>query len=189
LFNYDIMDSIKERWSPRAFKATPVKEEDLRALVEAAGYAPSCFNEQPWRFVLFHEAGQVARLKSYLAAANREWNQEVPAYVLFLYDKQFTHNGKDNRWAAFDTGTAWGYFSLEAHRRGLVTHAMAGFSRSALAEALAIPDNLELIALVAVGEYGDPSRLPETYRLREQPGTRRSLEESLLKGELPQSRP
>ncbi|OPL09227.1 MAG: hypothetical protein AVO33_07125 [delta proteobacterium ML8_F1] len=187
-FEYDIMREIKERWSPRAFSPEAVQEEDLRALVEAAGYAPSCFNEQPWRFMLFNEAQEVARLKTYLAAGNQEWNRQVPAYVLFLYDRQFQHNGKDNPWAAFDTGTAWGFLSLEAHRRKLITHAMAGFSRKALAEALEIPESLEIIALVAVGKYGDPSALPEAIQAREKPGSRRTIDESLFKGHLKENK-
>lgn len=161
-FNYDIMDEIKNRWSPRSFKGDPVEEDYLLQMIDAARFAPSCFNEQPFRYVIFASSEEVKLAKDHLLEGNKEWNQTVPAYIGILYNKSFSRNGKENKWAAFDTGTSWGFLALEAVHLGLVTHAMAGFKRKLLREALGIPEDFEFIALVAVGYLDDSDEKPNT---------------------------
>ncbi|MBT9177294.1 MAG: malonic semialdehyde reductase RutE [Firmicutes bacterium] len=175
-FKHDVLDLIKTRWSPRAFSPEAVPKEDLLALCEAARYAPSCFNEQPWRFVLATSPDELANLQSILVESNLVWAKAAPALLLILAKKTFTSTGKDNYWHMFDSGTAWGYLSLEAERRGLVTHGMGGFSKKKAQDLYSLPDDLIPIAVIAIGKLGQRLELPEKLREREHPGERNSLE-------------
>ncbi|MDW7740630.1 MAG: nitroreductase family protein, partial [Bacillota bacterium] len=124
VFNYDIMPEIKTRWSPRAFSSKPVAKEELMALLEAAHYAPSCSNEQPWRFLIADNAEKLAKLFSVLNEGNQAWANKAPVLILLIGKNHFEKTEKANHWHMFDSGTAWGFLSLEAERRGLITHAM-----------------------------------------------------------------
>jgi len=179
-FNYDIMPEMMARWSPRAFDSSPLPRDEILAILEAARYAPSCFNEQPWRFIIADEEESLARMRGVLTPSNQEWASKAPVLILVVAKKTFELNGKDNYWHMFDAGTAWGYLSLEAQRRGLVTHAMGGFSRSGARAAFEIPEELDVIAVIAVGRYGDRNTLSEELQLREYPETRKEIEELLL---------
>jgi nitroreductase len=176
---YDIMELARTRWSPRAFSNVKIPLEEIRAVIEAATMAPSCFNEQPWRFVIFYEDDQVEKMKTFLSDNNKIWNKLVRSYILILRDNKFHYNGNDNKWAGFDTGAAWGMLSLEAERRGLITHAMAGFARKAIVQYLEIHD-LTAIALVAIGKYGNLEDLEEPFRSKETPNTRKPIDEVIL---------
>jgi len=179
-YNYSIMDPIKNRWSPRAFDSTPIALDDLHALIEAARYAPSCFNEQPWRFIIAHEQEQLKKMQSVLNPTNQEWANQAPVLILIVANRFFSSSGKDNYWHMFDAGTAWGYLSLEATQRGLITHAMGGFKRDLARELFNISEDYDIITVVAVGRYGDPSTLSEAQQAREKPNVRKPLEELLL---------
>ncbi len=179
-FNHELMTEIKERWSPRAFSDNPVPEEDLMALLEAARYAPSCSNEQPWRFVVAADQEKLARMREVLDSGNQKWANHAPVLILVAAEKKFLKKGTDNRWCCFDAGTAWGYLSLEAQRRGLITHGMGGFSVDKVRETFNISDRYEVIAVIAVGYYGNKDQLSEYNRDREHPGTRKEIEELLL---------
>lgn len=179
-FNYDIMPEIKQRWSPRAFDTLPIPREDLMALLEAARYAPSCFNEQPWRFIIADEEASLAKMRSVLAPSNQAWANSAPVLVLIAAHKTFSQNGKDNYWHMFDAGTAWGYLSLEAQRRSLSAHAMGGFSKDGARTAFNISDDYAVITIVSIGKYGNKKDLSEELQQREQPATRMNLEDLLL---------
>jgi nitroreductase len=179
-FNYDIMPEIKERWSPRAFSNKVIPEEVLMALLEAARYAPSCNNEQPWRFVIANDEEKLARMRAVLDPGNQEWANRAPVLILVAAEKAFQKNGSDNCWSRFDAGTAWGYFSLEAQRRGLIAHAMGGFSVEKALEAFNIPDRYEIITVIAVGYYGNKDHLSEFNQNREHPNSRKEIEDLLL---------
>ncbi len=175
-FEFEIMPVIQERWSPRAFSEKPIDPLDLKSVLEAARWAPSCFNEQPWRFVVgvgkeglkaFHEA---------LLPKNALWAKKAPVMILICAQKVFSQSGKENPYHAFDSGTAWGFLALEAKKRGLMTHAMAGFRKEQLIEALLLPHDWTVIALVAMGYYGEIKDLDEQLVQQEEPGDRRSLE-------------
>jgi nitroreductase len=176
-FNHDILPLIKTRWSPRAVSPEPLPGEDILALVEAARYAPSCFNEQPWHFVIADEPESLAAFRSVLTESNRQWAGRAPVLVLVSSRDKFTLNGNDNFWHQFDAGTAWGFLSLEAERRGLVAHAMGGFDRAAAANAAVLPDGFIPLAMIAVGKHGRIEDLPESFRDREFPGTRKNDDE------------
>lgn len=169
---YDVLELAKRRWSPRDFGDEKVVIEDIYAVIEAATLAPSCFNEQPWRFVVFHDDEQVKKMKTFLSDGNKIWNENVRSYILILSKKKFDRGGKENKWANFDTGTAWGYLSLEAQKRGLITHAMAGFARKSVAQYLEISEDFTPITLVAIGKY----RIKDDW----QPNTRLSYEDVIM---------
>lgn len=178
---YEVLDLIRERWSPKAFSNEKVEMDEIMALLEAATMAPSCYNEQPWRFVVFHEDDQVERVKTFLSDKNKLWNGPVRSYVLFLHTESFAYNGKENKWAGFDTGAAWAMLSLEAQRRGIVTHAMAGFARQALKQHLEIHEDLNPIALVAIGKRGKTEDLDPSLREGEQLRPRKPVDEMVLR--------
>jgi nitroreductase len=179
--NYKILTEIQERWSPRAFDINRgVDDQDLMALLEAARYAPSCFNEQPWRFIVAKEPEIRAKMLSVLSENNQKWASKAPVLILLLAKQMFEKIGKTNRWHLFDAGAAWGYFSLEAQRRGLITHAMGGFNVTKARETFAIPEDYDLIAVVAVGYYGNKADLAPENLEREKPGLRKETKELLV---------
>jgi nitroreductase len=173
-FEAEIMSEIKLRWSPRAFSQAPVAESDITAVLEAARWAPSCFNEQPWRFVVGTTKNELEAFHEALLPKNALWAKEAPVMILICAEEKFAESGKVNPYHAFDTGTAWGFLALEAQRRGLVTHAMAGFKKEQLREALEIPEHFVMIALVALGKYGDAKALDPVFWDQEKPGVRKS---------------
>ncbi len=179
-YNFPLLEWIEKRWSPRAFSTEPLNPEEVAATIDAARQAPSCFNEQPWRFMIAQDETSLAVFRSLLSEKNLRWADKAPVLVLMLATKNFKANGKPNRWNQFDTGTAWGFLSLEAMRRGIVTHAMAGFDRKKASEILEIPEDYDVIAMVAMGRYGNPEELDEEFKAQEQPNARIPLEEIML---------
>ncbi len=177
-FDYQVLEEIQGRWSPRAFDPDKkVSDEDLKALLEASRYAPSCFNEQPWMYIVANGGEDHARIVSVLNPSNQEWASKAPALLMVLARQKLAQTGKDNRWHMFDAGTSWGYLSLEAQRRGLITHAMGGFSVERAREAFVIPDDLSVMAVVAVGYYGRKEDLSQRNADREHPQPRKSIGE------------
>lgn len=179
-FKYDIMPEIKTRWSPRAFSSEKIAKEDLYAVLEAASFAPSCFNEQPWRFVVADTEEELSKLRGLLTPANQVWANKAPVLILIVAKIDFDLTGQANFWHMFDTGTAWGFLSLEAERRGLITHGMAGFNRNKSKELYDLTDKYEPIAVIALGKYGDKSDLSEDLQKREKPDVRLELSQLIL---------
>ena len=184
-FDYEVIEEIKTRWSPRAFDPErTVPEDDLMGMLEAARYAPSCFNEQPWRFILGRRGdSNFERINTALTDSNREWASKASVLMMILSVQKFEKNQKPNRWHLFDAGTAWGYLSLEAERRGLITHAMAGYSRDQIREAFGVPEELSVIAAVAVGYYGDKEALSSENAEKEKPSPRNSIQDLLYRSQ------
>lgn len=172
-----------ERWSPRAFSSDPIAEEDIQTLFEAARWAPSCFNEQPWRFVYASQPNDLEKFRTVLAEGNQVWANSAPLLVLIFSKNNFTQNGKPNRWANFDTGAAWMSLALQAHQLGLFTHAMGGFDADkALAVTGLNPDEYSAVCAVTVGKLGDTNELPEALKERESPSERVALNAILFEG-------
>lgn len=173
-----VHDQFTARWSPRAFKDTALTDADLQPLFEAARWAPSASNNQPWRFAygLRGDAG-FAKIAEALVPFNRAWAEKAGALVVVASASTVEKDGeaKPNPWAAFDSGTAWGYFALQAVHEGLVTHAMGGFDAEVLAKNLNLPAGYELHAVVAVGHQGNAADLPEMLQSREAPSDRVAL--------------
>ncbi|NTW71742.1 MAG: nitroreductase family protein [Eubacteriaceae bacterium] len=180
-FKYDIMPEIKSRWSPRAISEKKLSDTDINAILEAASFAPSCFNEQPWRFILAKDTAALEKMRTLLTPSNQLWAGKAPLLIMVLSVKSFEHNGKDNFWNIFDAGTSWGYMSLEAERRGIITHAMGGFNKMKAREAYNISDEYNVISVIAAGYYGNPEELPHDLQEREYPACRKSVEELIIK--------
>lgn len=179
--DHEIGEWFLRRWSPRSFLEKPVPEEDLLALFEAARWAPSAFNMQPWRFVLARTPEDAARFHSFISESNLVWAKKAPAIAAVLSQKADPERGP-NRTHAFDTGAAWGFLALEAARRGIATHPIGGFDRDKAREVLQVPEDYDIWALVIIGYRGEPEALPEALRAREQPSSRRPIDDTVFEG-------
>lgn len=166
------------RTSPRAFADSALSAQDLMAVLEAARWAPSASNNQPWRAVWgLRGDDSFAAIAASLAAFNHQWAAKAGGLIAWASASTVMRDGveKPNPWAAFDAGTAWGHLALQAHNRGLITHAMGGFDGPALAAALHMPASYTLHAVIAVGHLGDAGDLPEPLRAREVPSPRNAV--------------
>lgn len=180
-----IDERFLQRWSPRAFRSDPVPREHLLAMFEAARWAPSCYNDQPWRFVWGQEPADHDRILGLLAEGNRVWAARAPVLGVVFARRRFRHDDRPNRWAPFDAGAAAISLSLQANELGYFTHFMAGFdAQRACVELGAPPDLYEAMAAFAIGRLGDPSTLPEELRAREAPSDRLPLEAIAFEGRL-----
>jgi len=174
-----------ERWSPRAFSPEHIPDTTLAALFEAARWAPSCFNEQPWLFLYAVSEEDRALFLSCLVEFNQKWAGKAPVLAFVLARKRFAKNDKPNRWAPFDAGAAWMSLALQARKLGLYTHGMAGFDEDRAFEVLKVPrDQYDIMAAVAIGKYGDPDALPPEIRKSEAPNDRKPLSEVAVRGPL-----
>lgn len=166
--NSPIHELIARRWSPRAFSEQPVEPTKLRSLFEAARWAPSCNNAQPWRFLIAtnDRPEDYRRLLDCLVDGNRKWAQCAPVLILSVAKLAFD-DGSPNRHALHDVGLATENLALQATALGLAAHPMAGFHIDKARKDLAIPDGYEPVAMIAVGYPGDPGVLPDRLRDRE----------------------
>lgn len=184
-----IPDLILARWSPRAFADRPVSDEDLRAVLTAAGWAASSYNEQPWRFLVGRRGdGTYEKILATLTAHNRAWAQKAPVLLLAMARRTFTHTGEPNRFALHDTGAAIANLSLCATALGLHTHAMQGYDADAARQAFAVPEEFEMGATVALGYFGDPASLSGELLERETaPRSRKALDQLVFAGRFGES--
>jgi nitroreductase len=166
-----IHDIIANRWSPRAYDANKqVSQEQVIALLEAARWAPSCFGDQPWRFIVWNKAQDSAAWQQAfdcIVPNNQTWVKDAPVLMLVCADSLFGHNQTPNRWAQYDTGAAVENLCLQATSMGLVTHQMGGFNADKTRETFAIPAQYTPIAMLAVGYEGDANTLPDDLKARE----------------------
>lgn len=183
--DHPVHELIRERWSPRAFSEEPIPAEVLRSLFEAARWAPSSNNEQPWAFLVatkddqeFHE-----KMVSTLVEFNQTWAKHAPVLAMAISELAFARNGHPNRNAFYDTGAAVAHLTTEATARGLLVHQMAGFDPHKAIELFSIPTGWEPIAAFVIGYPGNPQNLPEPLREREHaPRTRKPLDEFVMSG-------
>ena len=183
---FPVHDLIKNRWSPRAFSDKAVPAEVLRSLFEAARWAPSSSNEQPWAYIVATKDDQENFEKSLgsLVEFNANWAKEAPVLAIAVAELAFAKNNAPNRNAQYDVGAASLQLSIEATARGLVVHQMAGFDPETAKEAYNIPQGWEPIAAMAIGYPGDASSLPEPYQTREKaPRTRKPIREFVMSGQ------
>ena len=166
--HYPILDLLKNRWSPRAFAARSVEREKLLSLFEAARWAPSGGNVQPWSFIVTDRSEPVSfeRLLSTLSEGNRTWAKEAPVLVLTVVQRE-REAGKPNPWAAYDVGQAVAHLSLQASALDLYVHQMGGFDGQKAAKLFNLPEGYEALTVFAVGYAGDPNALPANLRERE----------------------
>lgn len=165
-----------QRWSPRAMSAEPVKPEHLQAVFEAARWAPSCYNDQPWHFLYAtRQSADWAAYLDLLVPANQIWAQHAGVLVVLVSRKVFAHNAQASRTHAFDCGAAWQNLALQGTALGLVVHAMAGFDQARAQQQLALPETFEVQVMIAIGQAGDIEQLPQALREKEYPSARRPV--------------
>jgi nitroreductase len=167
--DYPIHALLADRWSPYAFADRPVPEADLRSVFEAARWAPSSYNEQPWRYIVAtqNDPEQFRRLLSCLVDGNQLWAKAAPVLVLGVASLRFALNAKDNRAAVHDLGLAAGNLLLEATARGLFVHQMIGILPDKARDIYGIPDGFEAWTGLAIGYKADPANLPGPLRERD----------------------
>ncbi|MEW9675951.1 nitroreductase family protein [Lentibacillus sp. L22] len=179
--SYDIDPIYVNRWSPRSFMDKDVPDDTLYSVFEAARWAPSAANKQPWRFVIARNQSDREKFLTFINESNVVWCKKAPVLVALL-SKTDNEDGGKNPTHAFDAGTAWGFLALEAFRKGLITHAMGGFNREKAKEVLSIPENYDVHAIVALGYKGEKDLLTDAYRDREKPSMRKDLSELMFEG-------
>lgn len=181
--DYEIDSIYLHRWSSRAFLDKKVPKDILYSLFEAARWAPSANNVQPWRFIIAKKDEDRKKFLTFMNQGNITWCQHAPVLVAIISHTKWVEGGRDiNPTNAFDTGTAWGFLALEATRKGLVAHAMGGFNREKAKEVLNIPEDFDVHAIVAIGYRGDKNYLPEDLQVREKPSNRRKITEFTFEG-------
>jgi len=173
-----------ERHSPRAFSGEEISDEELMTLFEAAKWAPSSFNGQPWRFIYAKRNTEYwDKIFNLMMEGNQSWAKNASVLVVIISRKTFEHNDKPSKTHTFDTGSAWMSLALQASMKGLITHGMEGFDYDKAKEDLKIPDNYQVEAMIAIGKLGDPKQLPEQLQKMEAPNNRKKLSESVFEGE------
>lgn len=173
--------SFVARWSPRAFSRDVITPDTMATLIEAARWAPSCFNAQPWRFAAAYRDTQgFDSLLDTLAQANQTWACAAGALVAVISRTQYERNGNPAPTHSFDTGAAWMSLAMQAHHMGLITHGMQGFDQDAARQVLQVPDIYDLPAIIAVGYPGDIATLDPDLQVREIPSDRKSTDEILF---------
>jgi len=166
--SFDLHPFIHQRWSPRAFSDQPVSDDQVLELIEAARWAASANNEQPWMYYYALKGSPAFQdLWQSLAPGNQPWAQNASALLVTMVRTTFTKNGQPNPWALHDLGMANAQLILQATHRHLYGHFMAGFSKDQIKEILALPTNLEPVAMLALGHLGNPAQLDEPYKSRE----------------------
>ena len=167
--HFPIHELLANRWSPRAFDERPVEPDTLASLFEAARWAPSSNNEQPWRFIVASKEARSAydRLFACLVEGNRAWAFRAPVLILSVASLTFADSGEPNRHALHDVGLATENLLLQATALKLAAHPMAGFDVEQARVTLKIPSGYEPVAMIAIGHPGDPGVLPDRLKQRE----------------------
>lgn len=185
--DHPISEIFLNRWSPRAFTGEEIPVQTLDTILEAARWAPSSYNFQPWRFIYARKGtAHWESLLGMLNAFNQSWAKSASALIIVLSKKAEIPPGKDaespNRTHSFDAGTAWGYMALQASLMGWQAHGMAGIEHDKIRTELRVPEGYAIEAGVAIGRMGDKSTLPEALQAREAPSGRRPLAEVCAEG-------
>jgi nitroreductase len=183
--DHPILKLLAERWSPYGFEQRQVPEVDLRSLFEAARWAASSYNEQPWNYLVAtrENPAEFERLLSCLAEANQDWAKRAPVLVLGIVSLRFAENKKDNRAAVHDLGLAAGNLVVEATARGLAVHQMIGILPDKAREIYQIPEHFEAWTAMAIGYRADPADLADALQKRDlTPRQRKHLSKFVFTG-------
>jgi nitroreductase len=175
-----VLPVIHERWSSRSFADREVSQETLEKVFEAARWAASSFNEQPWRYLVGRRGdGTWQKIFAALGDFNKKWAQTAPVLILGAARTHFSHNGAENLYAVYDLGAASSYLTLEAAALGLKSHQMAGFDQEAARKAFGIPDEYAIGAVIALGYQGEPAALGDAVLIEREIAarTRKPLDE------------
>jgi nitroreductase len=178
-----VLPAVLARWSPRSFANRDVSPADLNKVFEAARWAASSYNEQPWRFLVgLRNSSTYKKIFSTLIGFNQGWAAAAPVLILGVASSKFSLNGTDNRHALYDLGAASSYLTLQAAALGLTSHQMAGYDQAAARQAFGIPEDYQLGAVIALGYQGEPSALGQEQLIAQEiaPRTRKPLNEFVL---------
>ncbi len=181
-----VMELIAKRWSPKAFRPEIPKEAELISMFEAARWAPSCFNNQPWRYLVTtrEDPEAFSGALACLTEKNASWAQNAPLLAFQVMGETFEYNGKPNPWSGFDCGLAMSQLILQAESMGWSVHVMAGFSRDRVRETFGVPEGFKPLVAFVIGKEGDPDTLPPHFREEETaPRERKELGETVFSRE------
>jgi len=186
--DHPVNPAFINRWSPRSFVPKPMPDADLKIILEAARWAPSAFNVQPWRFVYAHrDDAMFQTFLDLLIPFNKSWAHTASALVFVISDTIMPGDGERpdqaSAYHAFDSGAAWAHAALQATMLGYHAHATAIGDKDAIRKELGIPERFDVQIAFAVGKLGDPADLPDGLREREIPSTRRALADTAWTGQ------
>lgn len=180
---YPIEQLIQKRYSPRAMSGESITDAELMSLFEAARWAPSSYNAQPWRFIYAkRETKHWNTLFDLLVPFNQSWVKQGAVLMLIISHKNFTHNGKPSITHSFDTGAAWENLSLQGTALDLVVHGMQGFDYEKAKQKCMVPDDYQVEAMAAIGRPGRVDDLPPDLQEKEKASNRISLTEFIFEG-------
>ena len=180
---YKINPLILNRWSPRSMTGEELDDDTIMGLFEAARWAPSSYNNQPWRFIYAkRNTKNWNKLFNLLAEANKVWTKNAAVLVVVISRKNFEYNEKYSITHQFDAGAAWENLALEASSRRLVAHGMQGFDYEKARIDLEIPDNFDVMSMIAIGKKGPKENLPLELQNKEFPTNRKPLSEIVMEG-------
>lgn len=180
---YKIHPLLLSRWSPRSMTGEAIADEELMPLFEAARWAPSSYNNQPWRFIYAKIGSKYwQKLFGLMVEFNQSWAKNAAVLVVVVSRKSFEFNNKPSATHNFDAGAAWENLALEAASRGLVAHGMEGFDYEKARKELEIPDGYDIECMIAIGRRAPKEKLPKELQEREAPSTRKALKEVVMEG-------
>lgn len=166
--NGPVIELIRNRWSPRSFSEKQISQTDLDTILEAASWAASASNEQPWEYYYaFNGTDGFLKLHDGLAVFNQTWAKNASVLIAAVARKTFAANGTDNKWAQHDLGMADANMFLQASSMGIYAHGMGGFDKHIISLAINLGEDKELVCMIALGYLGDADILPEPYKTRE----------------------
>jgi nitroreductase len=172
-----------DRWSPRSLLPDPIPEADLLTIFEAARWAPSSYNNQPWRFLYARrDTPSWPLFFNLLVEQNKSWVKNAPVLIVLISNTKFDHNGKDAPTHSFDAGAAWQNLALQAWIKGYVAHGMQGFDYDRARKELEIPAEFKVEAMIVLGKEGPKEALPPELQERETPNQRRPIAETFVEG-------
>lgn len=179
--DYAIQPLLVKRWSPRAMSGEPLTNEELMPLFEAARWAPSSFNNQPWRFIYsVRNSSTWSEFLGLLVEGNQVWAKNAAVLIVVASKKTFDYNGKASITHSFDAGAAWENLALEAAARNLVAHGMQGFDYAKAKSLLNIPDDYTVECMIAIGKPGRIEDLPLALQEKEFPSSRKLLRDIIM---------
>ena len=181
---YVVSDIIINRWSPRALSGESITDEELFSLFEAARWAPSSHNNQPWRFVYAkRDTEHWEKIFNFLVEGNQAWVKNAAAVVVAISKTVSEYNGSFIRTHSFDTGAAWENIALQGSINGLVVHGMSGLDYDKATSELGLTDEFKVEMMFAVGKPGNVDELPEKLQEIEKPSGRKNILEFISEGE------
>ena len=167
--DYDVLDVVKKRWSPRAFAQKDISKDDILTMLEAARWTASAFNEQPWRFIVAakNDSQKYTKLLNCLREGNQSWAANAPVLMLTIAKKTFSNTNGENKLARYDLGQAVSALVLQATELNIYSHQMAGIYADKAKEAYNLADDYEAVTAIALGYLGDIEQLPDDLQAKE----------------------